>query len=73
MTRATLNASELLDDALAIMRAYFGGDDMTGAMLILSAGDGVDALLNALDMYNSLETVYIDEGLSFEELARAAY
>ena len=62
-------ASELLDDALAIMRAYFGGDDMTGAMLILSAGDGVDALLNALDMYNSLETVYIDEGLSFEELA----
>ena len=46
-------ASELLDDALAIMQAYFGGDDMTGAMLILSAGDGVDALLNALDMSNS--------------------
>lgn len=62
-------ASELLDDALAIMWAYFGGDDITSAMLILSAGDGVDALLNALDMYNSMETVYIDEGLSFEELA----
>lgn len=61
--------SELLDTALAIMQAYFGGDGMNGAMLILSAGDGVDALLNALDMYGQIETAYLKDGLTFEQLA----
>ncbi len=61
--------SDLLDAALAIMQAYFGGDDMTGAMLILSAGDAVDALLSALELYGQIETAYLKGGLTFEQLA----
>ena len=63
-----LTASDMLQNVLTITLAASEGDYETNALQLLAAGSGVDALVDALNMYDRLEALYLSEGLSFDQL-----
>ena len=56
-----LTASDMLQNVLTITLAASEGDYETNALQLLAAGSGVDALVDALNMYDRLEALYLSE------------
>lgn len=61
--------ASVLQDLLSITLSAQNGDDMESAMLIMSAGDAVEAAMDALERYNQLEAAHL-QGITPDEMVR---